>query len=287
MKYFFVILLLVVFSISTSAQFSIDKLTDKNYKELSLKSEILSDKNNSLDKPEKCKDFTFNVNLYLWALSLDGSTALPLNNASTPQTPVTNVRMSFSDAVKYVKMAAMIEGAFHYKNYGFLYDVNYMKLEYNGNVPIESGYVSAKVTAKQFTGDFSLGYTFPLWNKNIYLTGYAGTRVTSLDNTLDLFYATRNIFSTDKAQTWVDPIVGTYITINLSKHWFSYFKGDVGGFGISSKFTGSVLKGVGYKFSDNCNASVGLKYFYINYDKNYYLWEVNQYGLLISVGYLF
>lgn len=287
MKNIFVILLLLVFSVSASAQLSIDKLTDKNYKKLLFKSKILSDKNNSIDKPEKCKDFSFNVNFYLWALSIDGSTALPLNDASTPQTPVANVRMGFSDAVKYLKTAAMIKGAFHYKNYGFLYDVDYMKLEYNGNVPITSGFLSAKVTAKQFIGDFSLGYTFPLKNKNIYLTGYAGTRVTSLDNTLDLLYETRTVFTSNKSQTLVDPIVGIDITMNLSKHWFSYFKGDVGGFGFSSKFTGSVLGSAGYKFSDNFNASFGLKYLYINYDKNYYLWKVNQYGLLISVGYLF
>jgi hypothetical protein len=287
MKNFLVILFLIVFSISASAQFSTGKLKDKNYKESSLKSELLSNKNNLIDKPEKCKNFSFNVNQYIWALSLDGSTALPLNDVSMPQTPVANVRMGFSDAVKYLKMAVMNKGSFYYKNYGFLYDVYYTKLEYNGNVPITSGYLSAKITAKQFTGDFSLGYTFPLKNKNIFLTGYAGTRVTSLDNTLDLIYASQNIFTSNKSQTWIDPIVGTNIIMNLSKHWFSYFKGDVGGFGVSSKFTGSVLSGAGYKFCEHWNTSLGLKYLYINYDKNYYLWKVNQYGLLISVGYIF
>lgn len=272
MKNFFVILLLIVLSVSASAQQNTDELKKKN---------------NLLDTREKRKDFTFNVNMYLWALSLDGSTALPLNDLSYPQTPIANVKLGFSDAVKYLKKAAMLKGAFYYKNYGFLYDVDYTKLEYDGSVPTTSGILSAKVTAKQFTGDFCLGYTFPLRNKNIYLTGYAGTRVTSLDNTLDLLYESQSIFTTDKSQTWVDPIVGTNITMTLSKRWFSYFKGDVGGFGVSSKFTGSALGGLGFKFCDNWNASVGLKYLYINYDKNYYLWKVNQSGLLISVGYLF
>jgi hypothetical protein len=272
MKNFLVILLIITFSVSAFAQNNIDKLKNKN---------------NLIDKREKSKDFTFNINTYLWALSLDGSTALPLNDASYPQTPVANVKLGFSDAVKYLKKAAMIKGAFYYKSYGFLYDVDYTKLEYNGSVPIESGILSAKVTAKQFTGDFSFGYIFPLRNKNIYLTGYAGTRVTSLDNTLDLLYESQSIFTTNKSKTWVDPIVGTDIVMNLAKHWFSYFKGDVGGFGVSSKFTSSALAGAGYKFSSNWNASLGLKYLYINYDKDYYLWKVNQYGLLISVGYLF
>ncbi|MDD5362245.1 MAG: hypothetical protein PHN88_08940 [Ignavibacteria bacterium] len=287
MKTFFVILFLVTFAVTASSQYSTDNLTEKNFKQSSIKSDILSDISSTHYKPEKCKDISFNVNLYLWALSLDGVTALPINNASIPQTPVTSVKMGFSDAVKYVKMAAMIEGAFRFKNYRFLYDVDYMKLEYNGKVPLESGFLSAKLTAKQFSGDFSLGYSIPTKNKNIFLTGYAGTRVTSLNNTLDLLYEEQNVFSANKSKTWFDPIIGADITLNLSKHWFSYLKGDVGGFGVSSKFTGSLLGGAGYKITEHFNTTLGIKYLYINYDKDYYLWKVNQYGLLISAGYMF
>jgi hypothetical protein len=65
-----------------------------------------------------------------------------------------------------------------------------------------------------------------------------------------------------------------------------YFKGDVGGFGISSKFTASALSTIGYKFSENWNTTLGIKLLYTDYDKNNYLWKMLQYGLLLSFGYM-
>jgi hypothetical protein len=278
MKTVIVILILVAFSINVSAQISTNKL-NKDDKELSLY--------NSKSKTEKPNDFSFNTNLYLWALSLDGSTALPLSNDILPQTPVVDIKLSFADAVKHLKMAAMLAGKFSYKNWGFLYDINYAKLVYDGTVPVSSGYVSATLTAKQFTGDFSIGYNFPIANKNITFESYAGTRISYLDNTLDLFASNLLPNTIISAKTWVDPVIGADAKFSFSKHWFSYIKGDIGGFGISSHFTGMILGVAGYKFSDNWNSTLGFKYLYMNYDKDNYLWKMNQYGLLLSVGYMF
>jgi hypothetical protein len=276
MKTLIVIIIILVFSINLSAQISTSKLF-KNSSDISLL--------NSKEKSEKPKDFTFNANVYLWAVSLDGEAALPLNNQVIPQTPVVDVRLGFSDAVKNLKMAAMFTGRFGYKNWGLLYDVNYVKLVYAGTVPVSSGYVSGNLTAKQFTGDFCIGYKYPLANKNILFESYIGTRISSLDNTLDLVSSNQLTYTYNAAQTWIDPIVGADAMIPFSKHWFSYFKGDLGGLG--SKFTGMILGVAGYKFSENWNSTVGFKYLYMNHNKDNYLWRVNQYGLLLSVGYLF
>jgi len=288
MKNLFIILLLTIFTISAEAQYNTDKLSNVNLKKPSPLSVIPFDKNISEEQSEKPGDFSFRVNLYLWALSIDGSTALPMNNPSLPpQTPVADVKLKFSDAIKYVKMAAMLAGRFEYKNFGFLYDIYYVKLGYNASVPVQSGYIDADLTAKQFTGDLEISYKFPIKNKNIYSLGYAGARISSLDNTLDLFQANQPVLNVNFSKTWVDPIIGADATFLFSKHWFSYFKGDVGGFGISSKFTGMILGVAGYRFTDNWNATLGFKYLYMDYDKDNFLWKVNQYGLLLSFGYIF
>jgi hypothetical protein len=276
LKTLFLILIIIVFTINVSAQISNSELKENSSDKLLIYSK---------EKSEKPKDFTFNANVYLWALSLDGEAALPLNNQSIPQTPVVDVRLGFSDAIKNLKMAAMFTGRFGYKNWGLLYDVNYVKLVYAGTLPVSSGYVSGNLTAKQFTGDISIGYRYPLANKNILFESYVGTRISSLDNTLDLVASNQLVYTYNAAQTWIDPIIGADAKIPISRHWFSYFKGDLGGLG--SKFTTMILGVAGYKFSENWNTTIGFKYLYMNHNKDNYLWRVNQYGLLLSAGYMF
>lgn len=289
MKAFFTLVLIFTLTISSFAQLSSLSLKSGNTKSSSLKSDKLSLFNNSDIAAKKKRDFTFSTNLYIWALSLDGSSALPVDNPNVPltQTPVVDVKLKFSDAIKYLKYAFMLAGSFTYKNTSLLYDIFYVKLQYNGSVPVESGYIDGILTSTQFMGDIGLGYRFPMKNKKVQLTGYAGTRISSLNNKLELLYSNYTIFETEKSKIWVDPIIGAGVKFDISKHWLTYLKGDVGGFGLSSKFTGSVLWTLGYKFTKHWNTSLGFKYVYTDYNKDNFLWKASSYGILISFGYMF
>jgi len=101
-------------------------------------------------------------------------------------------------------------------------------------------------------------------------------------------YSTNNpVFTTNKSKTWVDPLIGAAVEFNFSKHWFAYLKSDIGGFGISSNISWMILGVGGYRITDNWLTTLGFKNLTINYDKDRFLWDASQYGLLLSFGYQF
>lgn len=50
-------------------------------------------------------------------------------------------------------------------------------------------------------------------------------------------------------KTWLDPLIGTILTVPLEGRWRVGMRGDIGGFGIGSKFAWQVHPKVGYQFS--------------------------------------
>jgi hypothetical protein len=284
-----ILAIVVFFTANIAAQTSVIELKIKDTKSSFLKKDI--SEINKITEPtaKKPNDFYFSTNLYLWALSMDGVVALPVSKPelTITQTPQLSVSVKFSDLLSKLKMALMLAGKFVCKNVGLIYDVNYAKLGFDGTVPVSSGYVSGSIVAKQFTGDFALLFKFPMKNKKVTVMSYAGARIFAMDNTIDLLHNDNTILTVNKSKTIVDLIVGADTKIDLSKRWLLYIKADVGGFGISSKFTGLLLWTVGYKFTEQFNTSLGVKYLYTDYDKDNFLWKVSQYGALITFGYMF
>jgi hypothetical protein len=289
MKIINVILLLAVLSVSAKAQFGTDNLTNADLKKSLFKSETPFDKIVSETQTKSKGDFDLNANLYMWMVSTSGEQALPINNPAIPykQTPVMDISMKFSDAISKIKFAIMFAGSFFYKDVGLFYNVHYVEMQNDGTLPPNPYFTKGTFASNQFAGDFSLAYRYRLKNnQNILVAGFAGTRINSFDNTLDLTQTNNSIYSVSSTKTIVDPLIGAGTRIDLSKHWLLYFIGDVGGFGISSKFTGSILGTCGYKFTENWNVTLGLIYLYLNYDKDYYLMKMSQYGIVFSFGYM-
>jgi hypothetical protein len=230
-----------------------------------------------LSKKSKEKDFSFSINPYLWTTATGGSFALP-------ETDTYYFDLPFTDAVTNLQMAAMVAGRFKYKSVSLLYDVVYVNLKPELSVPVYTGYISGTSDVKQTVGDISLGYRLPIKNKNIQLDFYGGARIWSFSNKLDLVASNGQTKNTESSKSWADPIVGTWVNFILSDHWFSYVKGDIGGFGAASDWTSVFMWGFGYKFAENWNTTLGFKRMYIDYSKDKFIWSVSQYGLLISIG---
>ncbi|MCX6159934.1 MAG: hypothetical protein NTV87_01175 [Ignavibacteriae bacterium] len=231
-------------------------------------------------KVVKEKDFTFSVNPYLWTVATGGFVGLP-------NTQQYDFNRKFTDAVGNLKMMVMVSGRFKYKPISLLYDVFYIKLNPSLTIPVTDAgrYISGSGWINEFVGDFSLAYRVPIDDKTVQLDLYGGARVWSLDNTIDLISTAGLTTSNSKTESWVDPVIGAGVNFDFQKKWFTYLKGDIGGFGVSSKFTSVFIWGIGYRFDDHWNTSFGLKNMYIDYNKNSFVWNVWQYGLLLSVGY--
>jgi hypothetical protein len=282
MKTFTVLLLLALFSMTAMSQELpvIDNLSKLN--------QVLSntEKMDADYSKMKKKDFSFTANPYLWTVAMGGTIGLP--GIPDPYPKSYEVNMSFSDALSKIKMAFMFGGKLKYKNMNLFYDLVYANLKnFDAEVPASQGLVSANTTNKELIIDLSLGYSFPMKNKSIDLSAYAGARIWSIDTELTLNETSGTTIMKSASKTWVDPIVGINANFILSKKWFAYLRSDFGGFGVNSQFTFMVLGGFGYKFSPNWNTSLGLKNLSSDYDKDGRQFTVNQYGLILSLGYVY
>lgn len=280
MKLIVGISLILIFSLPLSAQQNEIKFSNKNIVLHNINP--VSGKTFHLVKKDnlKGKDFSFTVNPYLWTLGIGGSVQLP-------NTKPYDFNKSFSDAVKDWKMAAMIAGRFKYKRTSLIYDLVYYKFTPVLYVPIYSGYITGNSEIKQFIGDFFIAYNVPIKEQRTNIEFYGGARIWSMNTIMELTASNGLTDNTSNSKTWVDPVVGFGGDFTFSKKWFSYFKADLGGFSITSDWTSTFVWGFGYNFSPNWNTSLGFKNVYIDYDKDKFIWNVSQYGLLLTIGYRF
>lgn len=281
-----------IFTFLLVLTFSVNAISGDKYPELpvinnlsKLNSIISSGKSNNKKIP-KPKDFSFTVNPYLWTTAIGGTIGIPNSLSGYPKNFEFN--KSFSDAFKNIKMAFMVGGKFKYKRVSLYYDMVYANLKNFGlTIPDGSGLLSANTTIKEFITDLSIGYSFPMSNKNITLDAYAGTRIWATENEVTLLLDNNIKDMKSSSKTWVDPIIGIHANFQLSKKYFAYIRSDFGGFGANSEYTFMILGGFGYKFTPNWNTTLGFKDLSVDYNKDNFLFNLNQYGLVLSIGYVY
>lgn len=231
------------------------------------------------------REFTCAINTFLWLISMNGSTYQPLIAPGQTKTPSVKVKYIFSDAFKYFKYAAMLEGYFKYKRMSLMYDISYVDANYGGSAS-NSGYKDGDLQSQSLVADVCLGYGFKLKrHKKVKQDAYAGVRIYSLNNTIDLITNANKLITTETSELWFDPIVGASTQINFSDNWFSHLKADVGGFGITSRLSYHLFGTLGFRLSKRFNTSVGVKFRDVNHDKDNFLWNAAHYGFLFSLGY--
>ena len=86
---------------------------------------------------------------------------------------------------------------------------------------------------------------------------------------------------------WVDPIIVMRFNDLLESKWILNFRGDIGGFGIGSKFAWQAQANVGYRFSKLFQTTIGYRYISVDYDKNDFLYDIDTYGGVIRLGFNF
>jgi hypothetical protein len=282
MKNIFVLFVILCFSVGAFAQINNSNLSLTDKPDNNTKPVIEKSFDPLNQKAPKEKDFTFVVNPYLWFMATGGTVEVP-SISSTPY----NFNQGFSDAVDDMKMAFMLSGRFKYKSVSLLYDMFYVHLKPNLSIPYMNaeGFLNGTADINQFVGDFALAYRIPLEDKTVQFDVYGGTRVWSMDNTLDLIGSNGLVVNQNKTNVWVDPIFGALVNFDFEQNWFTFLRGDIGGFGAASKFTSTFLWGVGYRFDQHWNSTFGIKDLFVDYEKDNKIWNVWQYGLLLSVGY--
>jgi hypothetical protein len=107
-----------------------------------------------------------------------------------------------------------------------------------------------------------------------------------VDLQTETFLGTRDISDSDN-KTWVDPIIVLRSNHVFKEKWLLNLRGDIGGFGIGSKFAWQAQAYGGYRFSELFQLTAGYRIISIDYNKDNFVYDVNTYGPVLRLGFNF
>jgi hypothetical protein len=227
---------------------------------------------------------------YAWATSLNGN--------ATVHGIKSNVNVSFIDILQKSDSVVALMGyaEARYDRWSIFGDANWSRVTASGakvgqrNLPsgvnVSAG-VNASITFNSFIGEAALGYEVIRWpwssTSATSVDALGGLRYwnQSADLKLDLAAAASfaplgfNVFGTravGKSGTleWTDPIVGFRIRHSLTPVDDLQLRGDVGGFGVGSKFTWEAFAGYSHRFmwgSQPVDAFLGYRALSVDYSQ--------------------
>ena len=111
----------------------------------------------------------------------------------------------------------------------------------------------------------------------------AGFRFTYMRTEIDV-HPGRTV---DGSESWVDPLIGSRIGLELTDHWGIIGEGNLGGFEVGADFTWNAQAYVGYEFSlfgRPTTLLVGYRALYQDYHHNNFEWDVTMHGPVLGVA---
>jgi hypothetical protein len=257
--------------------------------------------------------WTFSLTPYAWATSLNGST--------TVKGRTTDVDASFFDILDHTQfpkglfqLAAL--GEARYGRFGLLTDIAYMKLGLGASLTRSRGIdalngtvgASAGLTVEMVIAEAAAAYEIARWSgltsagSSTALDLYAGGRawwqradadldVSGTLNVLDLSLTREGVFSASKSVSWFDPLVGVRLRHQFAPTWNFVLSGDVGGFGVGSKFSWQVLAALDYEFCRSksvvWSGMIGYKALSVDYSQGsgltHYEYDMTMYGPIFGI----
>ena len=222
-------------------------------------------------------DWQFQFSPYFWMASLHGTGGVGNRSAQ--------VDMSFGDIFDSLKFALM--GVFEARKdkLVFLTDLEYVSIEDEGATP---GPLFSNVTAKFKTFIFDPEVGYRLYDdpaKGAYVDVLGGIRVWHVSTELDFGAGILPATQVQGSRTWVDAIVGLRGKAAVSQKVFVTGKFDLGGGG--SKFTWQLFGGGGYNINQKVALIFGYRVLDVNYNKNNFIYDMNQRGPIMGLGFKF
>jgi hypothetical protein len=160
-----------------------------------------------------------------------------------------DVNVPFSDIWSNLQFGGMGRSTVRYKKWGVSTDVIYM------------GLGAAK-------NGFDLGFDQWLvqpvveYQATEWLSPYAGARYLSLESEL----RGPRLNTVTAGQSWWDPVVGSELRIPLASKVRVRVRGDIGGFGAGSKFSGQIEPTLDWRVGKKISLQFGWRWLYANYE---------------------
>lgn len=157
---------------------------------------------------------------YFWAVAIEGDVAIGPKGDS--------VTVDFGDIFDNLESAFIVHFETIYKkNYGLLFDINFIDIGQSTSLPQTDVDVDLKATI----GELAPYYRWSTGDHNVdFLAGLLYSKV----ETDAVFSNTPQGVSV--SEDWIDPYLGARWIWSFAENWATSVKGAVGGFGVSSDF---------------------------------------------------
>jgi hypothetical protein len=224
-------------------------------------------------------DWKFTAAAYVWAAGLNG-------DVGVFGLPAQNVDLPFSDIVQNLDFAAM--GLVEARKGRFMMGVDATYTNVGTSVKTPFGILANKIdvtnTSLMLTG--VAGYA--LYDTDVArLDVIAGARLWSVNNDFDVKGGKFGGVSKSDGATWVDPLVGAKLRIDLLPKVYTAGWAMIGGFGVGSDLMWDLMGGAGYDFTDNFSMFAGYRATSVNYSNDGFVYDVVEQGPVVAAVFKF
>jgi hypothetical protein len=214
---------------------------------------------------------------YFWMAGLHGTTGGPNRTVQLDE--------SFGDIFHSLKFAFMGVFEAHKGKLAVQTDLEYVSLEDEKATPGPL-FSNANAKIKTFVFTPEVGYRF--YNdteKGSFVEVLGGTRIWHMSSDLSFGAGVLPASEIKNSRTWVDGVAGLRGKAALTEKVFFIGRFDLGGGG--SKFTYQLFGGLGYNINKKIALVGGYRVLDVNYDKNNFVYDTNQRGPILGVGFKF
>lgn len=234
--------------------------------------------------PLGTSDWVVQVTPYLWASAIDGDVS-PFQRA-----PTVHIDESFSEIWDDLNFGGFLNIWARRDRFVVSGDIMYVNLsdaQVIGPFPNLAPDVAldAELDTIEFYAALQGGYRV-VDTPNFTLDALAGGRFWYISNDVTVSYAGYSLSRKEDFQ-WFDPLIGARAFYNFTDKLSVMGQGDIGGFGVGSELTWSVLGTFNYVFNDSWSASVGYKFMSVDYEDDGYVFDVDMSGPVLGVTYRF
>lgn len=224
-------------------------------------------------------NWSFRVAPYAWMAGLSGKTS------TLPGAPNADIDMSFRDILENLDIAAFVAAEARHGDFFFVGDISYASVSDSAKTP-GNLFGKVKVESQTFTGTLVAGYTL-LHGENFQAGAFGGVRAWSIDNKVKLTDGILQGGKRSHQETFFDPIIGGAVQVDLAPKWTLLGSASIGGFGAAADFEWGFTTVVDYQVGENWGAVAGFRFLSVDYDRNGFVYDVNQYGPLVGVYFNF
>jgi hypothetical protein len=229
------------------------------------------------------KSWSFDLEPYLMLTNIAGT-------ASIGRVTGVDVDVEFSDILETLNIAAMIHfEAHHESGWGLWLDYGFMDLSQDTSGPV--GGVASTDLRQGVLEAFALYRQELTQGKIDYIAG-----IRWWDNDIDAAVDTA-IFPGSRSlkvrADWLDAVIGARWTHYINESWQFRLRGDIGGLGLSSDFTGTASAGIIYVINDFMDIDLTYKATWVDYEEgtrntpDYFEYDTVTHGLILGLNFKF